>query len=315
MNKRILILLLIWLCALTGSSHAYWLWTPKSGKWTNPKTAVKNTPQDQLTFAQGLFDNKQYDDARREFKKLIKSYPKAAEAAEAQYYLGMIDESQNNLYAAFLSYQKVIDKYPFSQRNPDIISRQYHIAELFMSGTKHKAFGVDMPLEHPALSILDKVAENAPYGPLAAKARYKRGLVFKSQSQFYEAEEEFNRVIKNYPDSEWSEPAKFQLAACRAGVARSADYDQVATVEAKQKFEKFIEEHPDAVLSEDAHKQIQQLSLQEAESQFNTGRFYEKQKSFDSAVVYYEAVVDGYPDTPWAVKAMERLEILEKRKK
>ncbi len=314
MYTRILSFLLAFFFVCAGTSQAYWIWTPKSGKWTNPKTAVKNTPADQFGFAKSLFDNKSYEDSRREFKKLIKNYPKAAEAAEAQYYLGMIDEAQNNLYAAFLAFQKVIDKYPFSQRVPEIISKQYHIGELFMAGAKHKAFGVDMPIEHPALSVFEKVAENAPYGPLAAKARYKRGLVFKNQSQFFEAEEEFERVIKNYPDSEWVEPSKFQLAACRAAVARSSDYDQVATAEAKRKFEKFVEDHPDAVLSEDAQKQIKELSLKEAESQFNTGRFYEKQKAFDAARVYYEGVIDNYPDTPWASLAMERLEILEKRR-
>jgi len=41
-------------------------------------------------------------------------------AAEAQYYIGRCQESIQNLYQAFLSYQETIENYPFSQRIDEI---------------------------------------------------------------------------------------------------------------------------------------------------------------------------------------------------
>ncbi len=140
------------------------------------------------------------------------------------------------------------------------------------------------------------------------------GLVLKSLLRYYEAEEAFNKVISNYPDSEWVEAAKFQIAACRAAVSRSPDYDQGATQEAKQKFEEFVKEHPEAVLSRDAQKNIDQLKEKEAQSNYNIGRFYEKQKANEAAKIYYNDTVNNYSDSVWAAKSLERLRIMEKKK-
>lgn len=312
--KRVVISFIILVFLSITPAYPYWLWTPKTGKWINPKAQVKPTPKEQFDFAKGLYELKDYEEAKREFKKLLKSYPKSFEASEGQYYLGLIEEAQDNLYEAYLAYQRVIDKYPFSERIQEIIEREYKIGEKFMQGQKRKAMGVTLPVENPAIEIFNKVIEDSTYGPLASAAQYKLGLVLKGLMRYYEAEEAFNKVISNYPSSEWVEPAKFQIAACRAAVSRSPDYDQWATKEAKEKFEEFVREHPDAVLSGEAEKNIGQLREKEAEASFNIGRFYEKQKADEAARVYYNDVMDNYSDSIWAVKALERLQMMEKKK-
>jgi outer membrane assembly lipoprotein YfiO len=311
--KTYIIALAAFFLFLTAPAHAYWIWTPKTGKFINPKTEVKSTPKDQLEFAKRMFDSKSYEEAKKEFKKLIKNYPKAVEAAESQYYLGAIEEKQGNLYEAFLAYQKVIDKYPFSERIGEINELEFQIGEEFMAGSKRKAFGISLPVDNPSIEIFTKVVENSAYGPLAPKAQYKLGLVLKSLERYYEAEEAFNRLVTSYPESEWAEPAKFQLAVTRASVSKSPAYDQGATREAKQKFEEFVTEHPDAILAPEAEKHIQVLNTKEAESSFSAALFYEKQKAWDSARIYYQDVINNYPDSDWAAKAAVRLSVIEKR--
>ena len=312
--RRIIIIAIIFLGLFSQPAYPYWIWTPKTGKWINPKTTVKPNPGEQLAFAKSLYDEKKYEEAKHEFRKLLKSYPRSAEAAESQYYLGIIEETQGNPYEAFMAYQKVIDKYPFSERIQEIIEREYKIGESFMSGQKRKAIGVPLPVENPAIEIFSKVIGNSSYGPLAPKAQYKLGLVLKGLMRYYEAEEAFNKVISNYPDSEWAGAAKFQIAACRAAISRGPDYDQGATKEAKEKFEEFVQEHPDAVLSRDAEKNIERLKEKEAESNYNIGLFYERQKSYEPAKIYYKDIINNYPNSMWAAKALERLHVMEKKK-
>ena len=84
--------------------------------------------------------------------------------------------------------------------------------------------------------------------------------------------------------------------------------------DAKQKFEEFVREHPDAVLSKDAEQNISQLKEKEAASSYNIAVFYEKQKAYKAAKIYYENVVENYSDSPWAVKALERLQLMERTK-
>ena len=314
--KRCVFLFTI-LCTLlcAGTAYPYWIWTPKSGKWVNPKTAAKATPQEQFDLAKGLYDAKNYEEAEREFKKVLNKFPKAKEAAESQYYLGRIEEDRENLYEAYLAYQKVIDKYPFSERIQEINEREFKIAEAFMGGYKRKALGITLPVESPAIEIFTKVIENSNYGPLAAAAQYKLGLVLKGLMRYYEAEDSFNKLIANYPDSEWVEAAKFQIASCRASLSKGPDYDLGATREAKEKFERFVKEHPDAVLSHDAEKNIAGLSEKEAESYYNIARFYEKQKEYASARIYYNEIITRYSSSPWSAKALERMQIMEKEKR
>jgi len=294
--------------------YSFWIWTPKSGKWVNPKNVAKDSPKAQFDYALSFYTDKKFEDALREFKKLIKEYPKSFEASESQYYLGLIEEARGNYYEAYQAYQRLIDKYPFSERIKDVIEKQYNIADKFMDGYKRKALGITLPVENPAVEIYTKVVENSTYGPFAPKAQYKLGLVLKGLQRYFEAEDAFNKVISNYPGSEWVEPAKFQIASCRAAMSRSPDYDQGAAGEAKQKFEDFVREHPDAVLSREAEANIASLNEKEAQSNFNTARFYEKQKAYKAAKIYYNYVINNYPRSVWAARSLSNLQAMEKIK-
>lgn len=315
MRRKTLIFTIILLALSVTAAYPYWIWTPRTGKWVNPKNAPRPSPPEQFEYALTLYEAKDYEDAKRQFKILLKFYPKSFEASEGQYYLGRIEEEEGNLYGAYLAYQRVIDKYPFSERIQEINERECKIAEAFMAGAKRKAFGVPLPVDNPAIEIFNRVIENSTYGPEAPKAQYKLGLVLKGLMRYYEAEEAFNKVISNYPGSEWAEAAKFQIAACRAAISRGPAYDRGAAKEAQDKFEEFVREHPDAVLSEQAEKNVEKLREAEAEGNYNIARFYEKQKQYEAARIYYQDVLTKCPDSPWAQKAMERLEIIKKTEK
>jgi len=313
--RRIILIIFLLIALGVSPAYSYWLWTPKTGKFVNPKDLPKPTPKEQFEYAKSFYDIKRYDDAIREFKKLLKAYPKSFEASESQYYLGSIEQARGNLYEAYQAYQKVIDKYPFSERIQEINGLEYKIADAFMNGAKRKALGITLPVDNPAIEIFTKIIENSTYGPLAASAQYKLGLVLKAQLSYYEAEEAFGKVVSNYPASEWAPAAKFQIATCRAAESQGPEYDQGAMQEAKQKFEEFVLEHPDAVLSKEAEKNILNLKDKEAASEYNIACFYEKQKALEAAKIYYTDVINTYPDTQWAIKAAEKLKDLEKPKK
>ncbi|MFA5092772.1 MAG: outer membrane protein assembly factor BamD [Candidatus Omnitrophota bacterium] len=312
MKRIILSFLIISLLAIQ-PVYSYWIWTPKTGKWINPKSLPKDNPKDQFAYAKIFFDDNKLDEAKREFRKLLKAYPKSAEAAESQYYLGLAEEKQGRIYEAFQAYQMVIDKYPFSERIQEINEREYKIAERFMNGETRKALGITLPVDNPAIEIFGKVIENSTYGPLAPAAQYKLGLVLKGLLRYYEAEDEFNKVVSRYPDSEWAAPAKFQIASCRASLSKGFAYDQGAAQEAKEKFEEFVREHPDAVLSLDAQKNVDRIREKEAEASYNIARFYEKQKNFNSAKIYYNDIIDSHPESPLAKEALVRLQMMERK--
>jgi TolA-binding protein len=122
------------LLLLPSTAHAFWIWTPETNKWTNPKYSVKDTPLEQLDVAKRLFEQKNYPLVIKECNKLVKHYPRSREAAEAQYYIGRSQEALGNYYEGFKAFQVVIDKYPFSERAAEIVDNQFNIAVSLMEG-------------------------------------------------------------------------------------------------------------------------------------------------------------------------------------
>lgn len=313
MIKRILyIFLFLFISAQTCS--AFWIWTPETKKWTNPKYAAKESPAEQLEFAKSYYEAKDYKTAYKELKKLIKYYHDSLEAPEAQYYLGLCLEEMDKPYEAYLAYQKIIDKYPFSKRIEDAIKREYIVAQKLLDH-KYSLAGIEFTGETAAIEIFGKIIENSPYGQYAAASQYKIGLALKARGYYKEAIDGFQKVLDSYPNSEWAEPAKFQIALCTAKASLDPSYDQTLTQEAADKFKDFARQHPDAEISSDAESRIVDLREKEAESNFNIGKFYEKQKSYDSAKIYYNFVIKNYPRSQWALKSLERVQYLERERK
>jgi outer membrane protein assembly factor BamD len=318
MYKKIYILVIILFLAGIQSASAFWVWTPETNQWVNPKYSVKQTPEEQLTFLKSFFDKQDYKRAIEECNKLIKYYPKAREAAEAQYYIGLSQENQQLLHPAFKSYQVVIEKYPFSDRGPEIIKRQYDIGTRLMEGQggkSNKLLTMVVGGDFDVIDVFRTVIKNAPYGEYAAPSQYKIGLYLHEKLLYQEARDEFEKVINDYPESEWAKAAKYQIALSDAKRSGNAQYDQAVTQTAVAEFKKFVENYPDAELSDKAEKHIKDLREKEAENNFVVAQFYEKQKNFKAAKIYYNVVVQDFKNTSLAQKALEKVQELNSKVK
>ncbi|MFH1621746.1 MAG: outer membrane protein assembly factor BamD [Candidatus Omnitrophota bacterium] len=314
MRKPIIVVIFVLILSIASPSFAFWIWTPKDKKWTNPKWSAKNSPQEQFKFAKEVFDSGDYKTALIEFKKLLNHFPESYEAADTQFLMGECLENMGKLYDAYLAYQKVINKYPFSDKMNDVLERELKIADV-IAEEEMKFMGLSIPQYYHAITIYRKIIENYPYSKVAPVSQYKIGLVLKSAGSLAEAKVEFEKVIASYPDSEWAEAARYQVAQTASLASLKSDYDQELTQEAKERYEEFLTKHPDAEISEEAQDEILDLTDKEAQKDFNVGQFYEKQRSFSSAAIYYEDVIRKYPKSKWAEESMERIKILREEGK
>lgn len=307
MRKTIIFLLLT---LFSFNAYSFWIWSPKTQKWKNPKYSPLATPFLQFKEAENLFTEKKYKEAHQEFKKLLIHYPDSKEAAEAQFYVGRCLEEMGQPYQAFIEYQKVIDSYPNSQRINEVIEKEYNIGEYFLNKEPKKWLGVSLYdfVDHPSLEIFRKIVDKVPYSPYAARAEYKIGLLLMKLGRYDEAKDAFQKVGDNYPDSEWASPSKYQLALASSKASGGADYDSTSVEEATKKLDEFIKEHPDADISPQASAQLKELRNREAKKNFDIAEFYVKQNKHKAAEVYYNVVLDRYPDSDYVEKAKLGLE-------
>ncbi|MBI4437138.1 MAG: outer membrane protein assembly factor BamD [Candidatus Omnitrophica bacterium] len=303
---------------IQGTAFGFWLWSPKTSKFTSPRKMSKPVPKDQFQWALSFYEAKEYPRALQEMKNLMNRFPKSAEAAEALYTIGLCHEALENYENAFKAYEGVIGKYPNSGRIQEIIEREYHIANLFYSGKKRRVPGVGLellPSYGIAIDIFKRVVENAPYGPYADLSQYKIGECHKKRGEYREAREAFEKLMEDYPKSQLVSDAKYQIALVSFKMSRGASYDEQATDQAISEFSLFIEEHPESELVQESKEAIQELQGRKAEKSFEIAEFYAKQKSFAAAKTYYNEVIERYAETSWARLALEKLTVLEKEEK
>ena len=309
------VIILVILFAFPAPSSGYWVWTPKTGKWVNPKYAVKDTPKEQMKWAMGIYQSGgEYKRAISEFEKLIKNYPNSIYSPSAQYYIGRSYEKIEDYYQAFLAYQKTIDKYPYNEKVDEIIERQYKMGGVFLEGQKAKIMGMKiLPAMDKAAEILTKVVENAPYGRYADVAQFKIGEAYKKQEFYEDALMAYQKLIDDYSNSPLVEDAKYQIALCSYYISRDPYYDQEFTDKAIEEYEKLIKATADIELNKEAMETLARLREKRAKSAFETAKFYEKTKHYKSAVIYYKEIVENYGDTSIAAEARERITELEEK--
>jgi len=308
-TNNIIFLLILLILFTSKNCFAFWIWTPETNKWVNPKYSVKETPAEQLAYAEEFYEAQEYKEAISECEKLIKHYPKAREAAEAQFLIAKCFQDQGKTYTAFKHYQTVIDMYPFSDKSAEIVKIQYDIALELLEGKTNNSKMKDAFLgnDYNPIDILRTVIKNAPYGQYAAISQYKIGLYLMEKRLYQESRDELEKVINDYPDSEWAQAAQYQIAIADMSRSSAAEYDQKVTQAAVRELEAFAETYPDAEFSEDAKEHIKELRNKEAENSFVVAKFYEKQKKYASARIYYQSIIDDYASTTWASQALERM--------
>ncbi len=296
------------------SSHAdaAWIWTPQTRRWINPKSAAKDTPAEQMQVSLNYFEMGDYAKSAKEFTKLVKTYPRSELAPDAQYLAGVSFELEGSLSHAFAAYKQVVEIYPFSGRFKDSIEREFAVAEALFSGEKMRVLGpVKVVGLDKAIEIYDHIVQHAPYGEYGDEAQFRLGDSYLRQKRYEEANRAFQKMTEEYADSPLVEQAKFKVAFCARQLSLKASYDQSATDEAITWYEKFIATQPSPELLDQAKESLKQLHTIKAEGLMKIAEFYEIQKKWDAASVYYKQVIGDYSDTDTAAQAAAKLGVIE----
>ena len=315
MKKYIINIILfsaIGILALSQASYAYWIWTPETKKFTNPKYAVKDSPKEQFDWAMSFYSAKDFHRAATEFEKLAKQYEFSEYASKAQYYVGLCYEGMNKYYLAYQHYQKAIDNFPHIANTEEILARELAIANLYLGKPGPKVLGTDImaPLDR-AVEIFKKIVENAPYGKFAEESQFKLGEALKKSERYEEAVQAFHKLVEDYPKSKLVTQAMYEESRCAYKASLKPAYDAAATDNAIKTFEKFVHKNKDADLAKNADITMKRLKDNVSEKSFRAAEFYEAQGKTRAAIIYYQDAIDTYPDSALVSKARDKIEELK----
>lgn len=288
-----------------------WTYEPAGGEGNWQRTRAK----DQLIVAQDAFDKKDYRLALKAARRVVRVWPLSDYAPQAQYIVGRCYETRGVDERAFKEYQTLLEKYPKAVNYEEILKRQFDIANRFLGGEWFRLWTYIpfFPSMDRTSDLFEKIVKNGPYSDIAPQAQMKIGEAREKQSNYAEAVKAYQRAADRYNDR----PQIAADATYREGIAyekqaQTAEYDQSTAGQAIATFTDFMTLYPDDSRVPKSQKTITQLRMEQARGNFEIAKYYEKNKKWNGAMIYYNEVLLRDPNSPYAAQARERIEAIKK---
>ncbi len=274
---------------------------------------LKRNAEEQLKLAESTEAEGNLKRAISSYRVVVKRYPKASAAAHAQFKVAQLTEQVGDANRAFSEYQKLIGKYPKSADFDAAIEGQFNIAKLYLDGKRLEMFGVPtLPSMVKAEEMFTSVVQNAPFSTkFASASQFNIGQARERQGDYKRAIEAYQTIIDDYPFSEMADDAQYQIGYVYMKASRAGEYDQTASLKAREAFEDFIYRYPNSEKVAQAKQNMQMLGSRQTESAFSVAQFYDKQKNYKAAAIYYNEVIRTEPDSPNAKASQDRLTSLK----
>ena len=139
--------------------------------------------------------------------------------------------------------------------------------------------------------------------PVVDDAQYYLGESHFKQKDYLIAISEYEKLIKDYPTSPYVVLAQFKIGMAYQKMSLRPELDQEYTIKSIKAFQAFVEEHPDHELKQSAEKYIYEMREKLAKKKMMAASTYRKMGIHDSAVIYYNIIIEEYYDTPYAMPA------------
>jgi outer membrane protein assembly factor BamD len=290
-----------------------WTYESPGGKESDWR---KLRAKDQLDLAQKAFDNKDYKLALKAAQRVVTIWPLSDSAPKGQYLVGRCYEQKRQDERSFKTYEQLLNKYPKIDNSTEIQGRQFAIASRFLAGQWFKLFNhiPFFPSMDKTAGMFADIVRYGPYGQYGAPAQMNIGAAREKEKDYLQAVKAYETAADRYA----AQPvvaanALFKAALAQGKLARKGDYDQSAASQAMSAFSDFMALYPEDPRVPQAVKTIAALKNEQARGNYSVAQFYEKEKRWDGALVYYNAVVVGGAASPLAEPARQRIAAIKQR--
>src|SRR5256886_9852510 len=249
--------------------------------------------------------------AIRVYKTLVRRHPKDALAAGALYRTAELQEQLHLYVAAAGSFSQLVEKYPNSAHFDEAIEAQFRIGEIYLTGKKLKFLGIPYASSlDRAVTIFANVVRTAPYGKYTARAQFDIGLAREKQGANDAALQAYQAVVDKFPNEPVAVDAQYQIGYIWFTAARTGTKDIAAVSNARTAFQDFLFHYPNSEKAAQAHANLELLERKQTSGSYEVAKFYDKQKYYRAAVIYYNEVIRQQPGSPESDRAKKRIDEL-----
>jgi outer membrane protein assembly factor BamD len=271
--------------------------------------------------AQQLFERAQEAERRgnlggamKAYRTIVKKHPKDTLAAGSCYRLGQLQEQTHKYLLAAQSYAVLCEKYPKSERFDESVEGMFRIGETYLTGTKMKILGVTLKSGmDDAADIFGMIIRTAPYGKYTARAQFDLGRAREKQGRNEAAIAAYQAVVEKFPEDPIAVDAQYQIGYIWSKASRSGTYDPAAANHSKIAFEDFLSRYPNSEKAAQAKQNLKQMEHKQTSTAYDIAKFYDKQKQYRAAAIYYNEVIRQQPGSTEGERAKKRISELTRK--
>src|SRR5712691_11543596 len=249
--------------------------------------------------------------AIRAYKSLVKRHPKDALAPTALFRAAQLQEQTRQYTPAADSYLQLVERYASSAHFDEAIEGQFRVGEIFLNGKKLRVLGIPIASAlDRAVTIFANVVRTAPYGKYTARAQFDIGMAREKQGANDAAVQAYQAVVDKFPNEPVAVDAQYQIGYIWFQAARAGTKDMAAASNAKTAFQDFLFHYPNSEKAAQARANLELLERKQTTGSYEVAKFYDKQKYYRAAVIYYNEVIRQQPGSAESDRAKKRIDEL-----
>jgi outer membrane protein assembly factor BamD len=143
--------------------------------------------------------------------------------------------------------------------------------------------------------------------PRIAEARYLLGECRFQDGDHLEASREFRRAADDFPNHEVAPTALMRSGDALARLWKRPELDPTYGEQALSVYSETLTRYPNSPAAETTRGRVTELGDRFALKDLKNGDFYARIKAYDSAIIYYRAVIARWPQSRHAPTALLKL--------
>jgi outer membrane protein assembly factor BamD (BamD/ComL family) len=278
-----------------------------TGQWKQTSGSKEEEFLLRVAEMKNLVDAGQPNKVRKAAKQLKTDFPEIAGADFDSYIEAEVLLAGGKLTKAVKQYDKFLDGYPGSPLKDAALEREFGIGMEFLGGRKKTVLIFRVRGYDDGVKIMEKISDRSGGADIAKRASLAVAQSYEKRRKYNEAYLKWSEISTRWPTGETGKDALLAMARTKYAAYRGPLYDGSGLISAKSYYENFKLRYPEEAQKLQVDDILSRIGEQLAEKNLRIAKYYSRTGSTGPANMYYQMVVDNWPQSKAAQTAKGKL--------